>query len=71
MFLPALSFIICKDYTQNNQLQLARLFSLGNIMKRDTEQVMYFYPNSPNLKIQIWHTVSHNSQVEYKIIIFT
>jgi hypothetical protein len=64
MFLPALIFIICKDYTQNNQLQPARLLSLGNLMERDTEQVMlYFYPNSPNLKIQIWHMVSHNSQV--------
>lgn len=71
MFLPALSFIICKDYTQNNQLQLARLFGLGNLMKRDTEQVMYFYPNFPNLKIQVWRTMSHNSQREHKIIIFT
>ena len=68
MFLPALSFIIYKDYTQNNQLQPARLFCLGNLMKRDTEQVMYFHPN---LKIQIWYTMSHNSQVEDKIIIFT
>jgi hypothetical protein len=66
MFLPALTSIICKDYTQNNQLQLATLFSLGNLMKRDTEQVMmYFYPNYPNLKIEIWHTLSHTSQVEH------